>query len=390
MVSTVKRPVSMVGLVKAHLSISKHRKECVMRKKGLSWVVVLIGLVFLFLTASSMDAHAKKIRLTIGSGHPADAAIWVGSVRDFFAPEVKKRVKEKTGDDIEWVDAYGGSVAKLGGVLEAVQDGVLDVGYIVYPFEPTKLFLHNWCYYVPFGSPDVLQVARVSQKLHDEFPYLREVFEKQYNQKFLGTGTISSYHLVTTFPWKNVDELKGKKIAAAGPNLPWIKAVGAVPVQSNLNEAYTSFQTGVYQGWIMNIDATVGFKLHEVAPNFALTGFGACAVGAIVINLDRWKGLSKEIQEIMLQVGREYNAVEAKAALAKGDRGIEVMKKAGTKIYDVPFEVKASWAKGMADIPDEKAKEADKMGMPGSKVLKAYLDELEKEGYKFPRRWQIK
>ena len=366
-------------------------EESIMKNKGFTWYVLMIGFLVISLASfSTSTAYAKNFRLTIGAGHPADAAIWTGMVRDFFAPEVKKRVEAKTGNKIEWVDAYSGSVAKLGGVLEAVQDGILDVGFIVYPFEPTKLFLHNMGYYVPFGSPDVIQAAKVTQKVHEEFPYLREVFEKKYNQKFLGVGMISSYNLVTTFPWKDVSELKGKKLAAAGPNLPWVKAVGAVPVQSNLNEAYTSLQTGVYEGWVMNIDATVGFKLYEVAPNYAFTGFGAVPVGAIVMNLDKWNQLPKEVQDIMLQVGKEYNPAEAEAALAKGKRGIETMKKANVNFYEVPFEVKKNWADMMPNIPNEKAKEADKMGMPGTQVMKAYIDGLEKEGYKFPRRWEIK
>jgi C4-dicarboxylate-binding protein DctP len=351
-------------------------------------VIIALSVLFLMPLAAG-EATAKTFRLTIGSGHPADAAIWAGQIRDYFAPEVKKRVEATTTHKIKWVDAYGGSVAKLGEILESVQDGILNVGLIVVPFEPVKLFLQNWCYYVPFGSPDVQQVARVSQKMYDRFPYLKNVFEKKYNQKFLGTGTISSYNLVTIFPWKKVEELKGKKIAAAGPNLPWVKSVGAVPVQSNLNEAYTSLQTGVYEGWVMNVDATVGFKLFEVAPNYAFTDFGAISVSCLTINLDTWNTLPKEIRNIMLQVGKEYNEVEAKAAQEKQERCIKTMKTAGVNLFDVPFEEKVRWANMMPNIPDEKAKEADKKGMPGSKLIKAYIEEVEKEGFKFPRRWVI-
>ena len=103
----------------------------------------------------------------------------------------------------------------------------------------------------------------------------RENLEKKYNQIYLATGSVGNYNLVTTFPWQKVEELKNHKIAAAGPNLPWLAPVGAVPVQSNLNEAYTSFQTGVYEGWIMFPDATVSFKLYEVAKNYTFTDFGA-------------------------------------------------------------------------------------------------------------------
>jgi hypothetical protein len=44
----------------------------------------------------------------------------------------------------------------------------------------------------------------------------------------------------------------------------------------------------------------------------------------------------------------------------------------------------------LPNIADEKAKEADKKGMPGTQVMKAYLEEMEKAGFKWPRRWEIK
>ena len=71
-------------------------------------------------------AHAETFRLTIGAGHPVPAASWVAPMQSFMQVEVKKRVEQKTGHKIEWVEAYGGSVAKLGEVLEAVENGLMD------------------------------------------------------------------------------------------------------------------------------------------------------------------------------------------------------------------------------------------------------------------------
>jgi TRAP-type C4-dicarboxylate transport system substrate-binding protein len=137
---------------------------------------------------------------------------------------------------------------------------------------------------------------------------------------------------VTTFAWDKVEQLKNRKIAAAGPNIPWLKAVGSIPVQSNLNEAYTSFQTGVYDGWVMFTDATVGFKLHEVAKNYVFTDFGSIANVVIAINKDTWKKLPKAVQDIMLEVGKEYTEVESKAAMEKGLKSVDIMKAAGVNV----------------------------------------------------------
>ena len=41
------------------------------------------------------------------------------------------------------------------------------------------------------------------------------------------TGTVDNYVLISETPIKSLAEIKGRKIGAAGPNLPWVKAVGA-------------------------------------------------------------------------------------------------------------------------------------------------------------------
>ncbi len=350
-------------------------------KKTLTAIALAAGIA-----AAAPAAQAETFRLSIGAGHPADAAVWITTMRDFFAPEVKKRVKERTGHDIEWVDAYGGAVCKLGECLEAVESGLLDVADLHVPFEPTKLMAHNFPYFVPFGTPDPVQAARAARKVYDEFPQLKELLEKKYNQVYLATGTVGNYNLVTTFPWKAVDQLKGQKVAAAGPNLPWLQAVDAVPVQSNLNEAYTSFQTGVYNGWIMFPDATVGFKLHEVAKHYTVTDFGAIPNVLITINRDTWKKLPNEVQAIFLEVGKEYTEVESTAARDKGERSIATIKSSGGTVDALSWDEKVKWAKALPNIPKQRADEIGKTGMPGD-VVYAYIRNLKADNFAFPRDW---
>ncbi|MEW6666120.1 MAG: C4-dicarboxylate TRAP transporter substrate-binding protein [Thermodesulfobacteriota bacterium] len=362
-----------------------------MKRKEVILYVFLVVAATLFLSPLAQGpAQAETFRLTIGAGHPP-VVVHVARMAHFFVPEVKKRVEARTQHKIEWVEAWAGSVAKLGHEFEAIQGGLLDAGLVSVPFEPLKLFLHNYCYFTPFASTDVSQVAAVSLKVFEQVPFLRTVFEEKYNQKFLGgLAMAGSYHLITKFPWKKIEDLKGKKIAAAGPNLSYVKAAGAVPVQSDFNEAYTSLKTGVYEGWVIFANGVAGFKLYEVARHFTYTNFGAIVGGVITMNLNRWKRLPKEVQDILIEVGREYTMDEAKAAAAEGDAAIQVMQKAGVEFYALPFEEMVRWANMMPDVPNNMAKEANTKGMPGTQVFKAYITELEKAGFKFPRRWEIK
>ncbi len=347
-------------------------------------IVLFIGVSLIFI--SNVSVQAKDFRLSIGAGHPADAAIWITTMRDFFQVEVKKRVEANTEHTIQWVEGYGGSVAKLGECLEAVESGLLDIADLHVPFEPSKLMAYNFPYFVPFGQPDPEKAAAAARKVYDDFPQLRENLEKRYNQIYIATGSVGNYNLVTTFPWDKVEELEKQKVAAAGPNLPWLSPVGAVPVQSNLNEAYTSFQTGVYNGWIMFPDATVSFKLHEVAKFYTFTDFGAIPNVLITINKDTWKSMPEEVQNIILEVGKEYTAVESKAANEKGTRSVKTMEEAGVAVRSLNWDEKVKWAKALPNIPKERAAEISETGMPGE-VIYAYINNLKDGGFTFPRDW---
>lgn len=334
-------------------------------------------------------SRAETFRLTIGAGHPVPASSWVAPMQTFLQVEVKKRVEQKTGHKIEWVEAYGGSVAKLGEVLEAIENGLMDIGDVHVPFEPSKLLAYNFGYFVPFGTENVVIAGRAARKVFDAFPQMGAALENRFNQVYLATGAVTCYNLVTTFPWTKVEQLKGRKIAAAGPNIPWLQAVHAVPVQSNLNEAYTSFQTGVYEGWIMLPDATYSFKLHEVAKYYTITGFGAIPNTLITINKNTWKKFPKEVQQIFLEVGREYTKVQTEASQIKGEQAIKAMKDAGTTIRELPWEEKVRWANALPNIPKQKAEEIRKSGLPGEVVF-AYIQNLKDEGVKLPRDWAAK
>ena len=339
--------------------------------------------------AGAGSASAETFRLTIGAGHPADAAVWITAMRDFFAPEVSKRVAAKTGHKIEWVSAYGGSVCKLGECLEAVESGLVDIADLHIAFEPAKLMAHNFPYFVPFGSPSPVVAAKAARHVYDTVPELKKILEDKYGQVFLGVGSVGNYNLVTTFAWDKVEQLKGRKIAAAGPNIPWLKAVGAVPVQSNLNEAYTSFQTGVYEGWVMFPDATVGFKLHEVAKNYTFTDFGAIPNVVLAINKTTWGKLPADVQAILLEVGKEFTEVQTTMAETKGKASLETMKAAGSNVRSLSMEEKVKWANALPDIPNEKTAEINKAGQPG-RAIAEYIKALKAAGVVMPRNWEVK
>lgn len=334
-------------------------------------------------------ALADTITLRIGAGHPNGPAVYVSDVADFFVPEVKRRVAEETDHEINFVEGYGGAIAGVAETLEAVQNGILDIGAYCVCFEPAKLFLHNFPYYAPFGPEDSVTQLKASRAVYDEIPWLSEVFKDRYGQILLGLHGWDNYHLGTTMEWNDVEDLKGVKIGGAGPNLPWLEFAGAVPVQSSLPEGYMAMQTGVYDGWLMFPSAYLGFKYYEPAPYYTLIGFGPVAVVALTMNTRSFERLPEDVQKIIAEVGREYEARAGESLNAAQARGLAGLKEVGAKIKEISPEVRAKWAASLASFPNQQAKDADGRDMPGTEVMKAYLKAVEDTGYTWPQAYSI-
>lgn len=330
------------------------------------------------------SAQAADFKLKIGAGHPP-VALWVSTIKDVYMARVTERAA-KLGHKIEWTEAWGGSVCKLGECLEAVEAGLLDIADVHAPTEPAKLLANNFTFFAPFGTSDPRIAAKASWDVYQSTPALKKVLEDRYKQVYVGTGIVGNYGLVTNFKWANVAELKGRKLAAIGPNIPWLQGTGAVGVQSTLNEAYTSMQTGVYEGWVMLADPILGFKLNEVSKQFVNMDFGAQATPLLTVNRDALKAMPPELQKIILDTGKDYNEAMGQVTYEKQIASVKRMGELGLEVRQADEATKAAWAKQLANIPKVRAEEINKAKMPGE-VVYAYIKALKDAGHKFPRDW---
>ena len=345
----------------------------------------LIAILLLCLLHSSVQA--KTYRWVLGIGFPAVG--FMGEIiSDWFPTQVSKRIEAATGDEVSWVKAFGGSLVKVGDELEGMQQGIVTFSYILPMFEPSKLPLGTFCYQTPFSSPDIMMAATAGHNLWKKIPYMSTMVAR-YNVKYLGMITYDSYQLITTFPIKTIGDIKGHKIAGAGPNLPWIKAVGGVPVQSNLVEGYTSLQTGVYEGWIMFTTASAAYNFPDTAKYQTHCDFGAFPMTGLGMNLAVFDSLPRKIQDILLEIGDEITFKTAKAVKGALQDSIDTMKRDGVTFYQLPFEEKQRWAEKLPDIPNAFVRKYEARGLPAKQVLSYWLDAQKNAGHQFPREWVL-
>lgn len=335
--------------------------------------------------AFALPAQADEIKVTVVNGHPP-VFLWVKHLTETFIPTVNAAL-EGTDHSIVWTEAYGGTLASVGGELEAIEDGLAEIGAVPTVFEPTALPLQNVTYYTPFGSPDPQVVIDAVDQLHKDVPGMIASWEG-YNAEYLGGGfALDNYVLMTNFPVASIDDLQGHKIGAPGAAVNWLEGTGAVGVAGNLTTYYNDIQTGVFDGTIVFPTAAAPAKLQEVAPYILATDFGAQYAGSLVANKDWYDEQPAEVQEALRKGAAAYTTAYIAEQNARVEAALKQMEEGGATITKLSPEERVRWAAALPQIADTWAKNADGQNLPGSEVLTEYIELLKKAGTDLPRDW---
>ena len=345
----------------------------------------------LALAAMPLAASAQQaIKLTIIDGYPTKA-LWVKILIDYYIPEVNKRLAKTGNYKIDWHQAFGGQIAKPRGVMDALKSRLGDIGVVTTVFHSSKLPLNNLPYYTPFSSRNPIIVSKVMDELADKFPAFNKQFDDQNQVLLTNYSSIDNYGVFTKTPVAKMEDLKGMKLNAAGPNALYLKPLGAVGVLGSLVTYYNQIKTGVTDGTVTWPEATITFKLAEVAPYYLETDFGTGVNKSLTINKDVWNGLPDEVKKVLKETARDYRDKVAQAALDKANVSIKKFKAMGGKIVSLSEADKKKWANLMPNIAMNLAEEVEKKnGYPAKEILAAYMEALRKHGEKPVRDWDKK
>ena len=347
-------------------------------------ITSILAAVLLAGALLAIPAAAKTWKMTVAAGH-APVFLWISCIHDYFIPYVDEHLKP-LGHKIEWKEAYGGTACRLGGCLESLQSGIVEMANVACVFEPAKMPLHNVTFFVPFGSGDPATVLDAMYEVIEKVPEVKQEWTR-HNMVNLCGSAVDTYNIFSTFPIKSVDDVKGRKIGTAGSMATWLKGTGAVGVTTNLPETYNNIQLGVFDAIIGFNTAGLGIRIYEVAPNLSLVDFGAQYPAGLAVNKRFFDALSPEVQKVFRDAGRHYTKHFAALQTAKAAGADEAMKKAGTKFIPFSDQERAKWAAKMPNVAMEWAESMEKKGLPGKKVVKAYLDALRARGVKLVRNW---
>ena len=178
-------------------------------------------------------------------------------------------------------------------------------------------------------------------------PRLEAILEAK-GFKLLTWGDAGWVHVFAQRPVVYPDDLKPLKLFTwAGDTATleaWQKA-GFRPVPLAATDIHTALQSGLINAFTTTPIAALSFQWFGLAKHMTDLKW-APLVGAIVISTRTWRALPDEAKPHLLGAARAAGARLKQAVPKLGAEAVEVMKKHGLVVHQVPDDAAAAWERG--------------------------------------------
>lgn len=285
-----------------------------------------------------------------------------------WAKEIEKRTNNKVK-----VVLYGGeAMGKAPDYYTMCRMGVADIVQIEPNFTPGVFPLTE-----AISLPMEFNSAEVASAV------LWELFEKYMKDsefkkvKVLITHTTGISQLFSTKKIMALEDFKGVKFAATSTMLmKTINALGGAAVMMPEPDIYTSLERGLIDGRFHEWEGAWVFKMNEVTKYRTANVNLNSNTLMIIMNLNKWNSLPDDVKQIFDDVSGLVASKAAGRAFDEQDKVhlekiISYDKSAqNPEIYYLPANERERWKATTSIIAEEWVKEKDKMGLPGTAIVK--------------------
>lgn len=262
----------------------------------------LIRTAFVTLSSGLVAGGAQSETLTYATWQPeASQDLHAISLHWF-----RDQLEERTGGEHELRIFWGGTLAGISEIGDAVENGLADMGDLVVPYFPDQLPVNNAIgfFWPQPHSPE--ELATMMKTFHETIPQFGDELGR-FNMKLIGLRPLGYYGILCREPVRSVEDFEGKRIRAYGIALPAaIQAIGGVPVSMSTVETYEALERGVLDCTPIEPVIAHGQKYDEVAKYYIDVPMGASWGQFIVVNTDKWAGLPDDLKQVLTEIGDDY------------------------------------------------------------------------------------
>jgi TRAP-type mannitol/chloroaromatic compound transport system substrate-binding protein len=270
------------------------------------------------------------------------------------AERIASRIGALSGGRIEITVYAAGEVVPAFGVLDAVGNGVADMGHSASFYWQGKMPAAAFFTTVPFGLTPAEHVAWIDAGGGQE---LWDALYKPFGVKpFMGGNTGICMGGWFRHRLDSVADLHGLKLRSLGLGGEVYRRLGATPQTTPPAEILTSLQSGVLDAVeFVGPGTDIALGLYRVAPFYYYPGFNKPnGTGECIVALKVWEGLDSETKAIVTHAC----AAEANYALAEMERlNAEALKalvaQDNVKLTDFPHDLVTAARKTAGEVLGE-------------------------------------
>jgi len=328
------------------------KKNIFLRLVGLAVIALFIGSL---LPVSSV---AAPITLNYANFPPAPTFPCVQMER------WKEEVEKRTGGKVAIKTFPGGTLLGAKNMMDGVIAGQADIGCLCMAYQPGRFLVTN-ATALPVGFPDATVASLALWDLYKK--YKPEAFGKV---KALTMFTCAPANIYAKKPVKNLEDLKGLELRASGGVAQALKALGATPVGMPQSETPEALQKGVVQGAASSLETLMDFKYAEICKYVTIFN-GPVYPFAVVMNMDKWNSLPKDVQDVMDGLGVEQAFWTGNYMDKHVNKSIDwSQKNHNIEITKLTQKELAVWNRLLRPLKDKWITQAKAKGLPARAILR--------------------
>ena len=327
------------------------------KKSGMILAGILIA-AFTLTIFMPVSATAGAVKLTYANFPPAPTFPCVQMER------WKKEVEKRTNGAVTIQTFPGGTLLGAKAMMDGVIAGQADIGCICMAYQPGRFVITN-ATSLPMGIPNSKVGSLVLLDVYKK--YNPKAFAKV---KVLTMFTTAPTNIMSKVPVRTLKDINGLDLRASGGAAQILGAWGANPVGMPMPATVEALQKGVVKGLFSSLETMKDFKFAEMCGYVTMTNTVIYPF-AVVMNLDKWKALPKNVQKVM------DNLIVEQAEWTGNymDNHVKESINWSKKTHNVEFinlskKEKAQWDKKLQFLNDKWVTGAKEKGLPADKIVK--------------------
>lgn len=327
------------------------------RRIALLTAGIFVATLMTFVALSGTATAADPIKLTYANFPPAPTFPCVQMER--WKTEVEKR----TGGKVAIQTFPGSTLLDAKNMMDGVIAGTADIGCLCMAYQPGRFLVTN-ATSLPLNFANAKVASLVLWDLY--LKYKPEEFSKV---KALTMFACAPSNIMSQKPVKSLADLKGLPLRASGGAAEILKAWGANVVGMPQSDVPEALQKGVIQGQFSSLEVMKDFKYAETCKYVTMTNTVIYPF-AVVMNVNSWKKLPKEVQKVMDDMAREQSEWTGVYMDNHVNESMDWSKKTqNVQVIQLSAQDKAQMDKLLEPITKKWIEDAKAKGLPAEAIL---------------------